>query len=88
MDPVLTTFKYSDGELSGIYAVGEEAGLEVGILSECTWENPYVLKCRWKDKYGAGTLRMLFSAHYKSFRGFWGKSDDTASLPWDGVKQE
>jgi hypothetical protein len=89
MDPVLTTFKHNaNGDSSGTYAMGEEDGLEVGMLSDFEWEGPYTLKCKWKDKYGTGTLRILFSAEYRMFRGFWGKSEDTAILPWDGVKQD
>ena len=89
MDPVFTTFKpNANGEMSGTYAMGEEDGLELGTLSEFEWEGPYTLKCKWKDKYGTGTLRILFSAEYRMFRGFWGESEVTAFLPWDGVKQE
>jgi hypothetical protein len=89
LDPVLTTFKENEkGELSGIYAMEEEEGLEEGQLSEFTWETPYVLKCRWKDRYGDGTLRMLFSAQHAMFQGFWGDSDDKTFFPWSGVKQE
>jgi hypothetical protein len=89
MDPVLTTFKQNaTGETSGTYAMGEEDGLEVGTLSDFEWEGSYTLKCKWKDKYGTGTLRILFSAEYRMFRGFWGQSEDTGFFPWDGVKQE
>jgi hypothetical protein len=89
MDPVITNFKQNaNGDTSGTYVMGEKDGLETGTLSDFQWEGPYTLRCQWKDKYGTGTLRILFSAEYRMFRGFWGKSEDTAFLPWDGVKQK
>ncbi|MDB4055474.1 hypothetical protein N9496_05735 [Akkermansiaceae bacterium] len=89
LDPVLTTFRLSEGQkLSGIYAMGEEDGIATGTLSEFKWESDYVLVCTWQDKYGRGTLRILFSADLSMFRGFWGTSSKATLLPWDGVKQK
>ena len=87
MDPVLTVFEqYDGGEAYGTYQMGEEDGLAYGTLSGFEWESEYLLKCIWEDKYGSGSLRILFSAQYKSFRGFWGMSDDETYYPWDGME--
>ena len=89
MDRVLTNFrKNADGKISGTYVISEENGHEAGTLSKFKREGPYTLKCEWKDKYGTGTLRILFSSQYKLFRGFWGEAEGDTSLPWNGVKRE
>ncbi len=88
LDPVLTTF-YRDeaGQLVGSYAMGEENGLALGELSHFRREGDFTWVADWKDKYGTGVLRMLFSSNQKVFHGFWGNSSAETYLPWDGVKQ-
>ncbi len=87
LDPVLTVFfRDGQGNWRGTYAVGEEAGFEAGALDDCAWEVEYLLRCQWSDKYGKGVARLLFSADYRSFRGFWGNAADETTLPWDGVR--
>ena len=89
MDRVLTTFVIEDGKkLMGTYVVEEETGLESGNLSDCLLEGTYTVTCTWRDKYGGGFARILFSADYRSFNGFWGQSSDTTFLPWNGVRKE
>lgn len=88
MDPVLTTFFLNEsGQIVGKYAMGEEAGLEVGELSNFRIDGDYTFVVDWKDKYGTGVLRMLFSSNYGLFYGLWGKSQLETSLPWNGVKK-
>ena len=88
MDPVLTTFFLNDsGQIIGKYAIGEETGLELGKLSNLRTEGNYTIVVDWKDKYGSGVLRMLFSSDYWMFYGLWGKSKTNTSLPWNGVKE-
>lgn len=87
MDPVLTTFYLNDsGNIVGKYAMGEEAGLELGSLSDFRTEGSYTIVVNWKDKYGSGVLRMLFSSDYSLFYGLWGASESDTSLPWNGLK--
>ena len=84
---VLTIFSSAeDGTASGTYAMTEDDGLEIGSLSNFKWEGDHVLVCTWKDKYGTGILRLLFSADRSIFKGFWGADSKTTSQPWDGVK--
>lgn len=87
-DPVFTIFRLTaDKKLSGSYSIKEEGGIERGTLSEFKWESDYVLVCRWQDRYGEGTLRILFSADLSTFRGFWGTNSETTLFQWDGAKQ-
>ena len=89
MDRILTTFVIEDGKkLIGTYVVEEETGLESGNLSDCLLEGTYSVACHWRDKYGAGFARILFSADYRSFNGFWGQSSDTTFFPWNGMRKE
>ena len=89
MDSILTTFSIDDGkQLSGTYVVEEETGMETGKLSDCKLESAYTVTCTWQDKYGSGFARILFSADYRSFGGYWGLSSDTTFLPWNGTRKE
>ena len=87
-DPVLTAFsRNAEGRWSGSYAIGEEEGIETGTLDECGWEAAYLLSCTWTDRYGTGSVRVLFSTDYRIFRGFWGTDPSDTRMAWDGVKQ-
>lgn len=86
MDPVLTTFFLDgSGQIAGKYAIGEEAALEVGELSNFRTEGNYTFVADWKDRYGTGVLRVLFSSNYRVFYGLWGASESDTSMPWNGV---
>lgn len=88
MDPVITSF-YQDesGKLVGQYAMGEENGLEIGELFNIRIEKHDLVLADWRDKYGAGVVRLLFSADYQSFNGFWGEVEAETLLPWNGSKE-
>lgn len=87
--PVVTIFQQTaEGRPCGTYTMSEGETMESGTLSGFEWEGPYTLQCQWQDKYGSGTLRILFSSQYNSFRGFWGTSKEAVLLPWDGVRQD
>ncbi len=89
MVPGLTTFTIQDGNrLSGTYVIEDENGAEAGSLSAFQWEGSHTVNCIWRDKDGSGHLRILFSADFRSFRGYWGNSADTTSFPWDGVRED
>jgi hypothetical protein len=88
MDPVLTTFFIDEsGQVLGKYAMGEETGLEVGVLTNLRMEGDYTFVFDWKDRYGTGILRILFSSDYKVFYGLWGKTQSDTLLPWNGIKR-
>lgn len=85
--PIVTElFVGPDGHLSGKYTMQESTGPAEGQLYDIRREGPYTLLAAWKDKYGTGALRMLFSANGASFRGFWGNSKHATLLRWDGQK--
>lgn len=87
-DPVATTFyRDAQGELAGSYVIEEEQGSATGNLSEFRTESKYTAVFTWSDKYGDGTLRILFSEDYQLFAGFWGSNGAAATLPWLGAKQ-
>ena len=87
-DPVLTAFsRDSAGRWSGTYAIGEEDGIQVGVLDDCEWEAAYLLRCNWNDAQGSGAVRWLFAADYRAFRGYWGENAESTAMPWDGMKQ-
>lgn len=84
--PGVTKFQLSnDGKLTGSYSYREESGATHGSLSQCTEiKKKHVLICKWKDKYGTGTLEINFSDDYKNFQGAWFVIRPAASLPWNG----
>jgi hypothetical protein len=88
-DPVLTTFTIEGGDrLNGTYVIENENGVEAGNLSGFKWEGAYTVSGVWRDKKGSGHVRILFSADFRSFRGYWGDAADTTSFPWDGVRKD
>ena len=89
LDPVLTTIKVnSHGELYGKYTIVEEESVVSGRLTNFRSEGKYTITVDWEDKYGSGVLRILFSANYRLFYGYWGKSELNTRFPWDGVRKE
>jgi sugar/nucleoside kinase (ribokinase family) len=89
MAAILTTFTIQVGkQLAGTYVIEAEDGFESGILSECRLEGTYTVSCTWQDKHGTGFARILFSADYRSFNGYWGESSDTTLFPWNGQRSE
>ena len=88
MLPVTTHFNRTDqGELTGTYELTEEDGLEVGKLKNINVRDDFFATMTWEDKYGEGTLIILFSEDYLRFKGFWGDNGNPIALDWDGVKQ-
>ena len=88
LDPVITSFSLGgSGRLAGKYVVNSEEGPEHGTLTDFRMDTPYAASMTWHDRYGQGTLRIIFSENYSSFVGFWGSDKFSTSLPWNGVKQ-
>ncbi len=89
LDPVLTTIKVdNNGVLYGKYTIVEEESVVFGKLTNFRSEGKYTITVDWEDKYGSGVLRILFSANYRFFYGYWGKSESYTNFPWDGVRNE
>ena len=86
--PVETRFNLTDqGNLTGTYVMTEEGGTETGKFKNIKLDSDYSLTMTWVDKYGEGTLRVLFSEDYSTFKGFWGDSVNSIGLDWDGDRQ-
>lgn len=44
------------------------------------------LQCKWKDKYGMGTLILVFSEDFNSFSGKWSDTSTVNQYYWNGKK--
>ena len=77
-----------NGKILGTYTFKDNQGRIDGTLDDCQTEGPYTLLCTWKDKYGVGKLRMLFSEEARWFRGFWGRGANDTLMLWEGIKTE
>ncbi|HPE60060.1 MAG TPA: hypothetical protein PLB10_06955 [Thiolinea sp.] len=86
MDPVLTRFEIdASGQLKGNYLLqDDEDGIDTGEMLNPRPDGAYTLILDWKDKHGTGVVRLLFSADYSHFQGFWGQQEDDTSQPWNG----
>ncbi len=88
MDPVSTIFFLDKSDkIAGRYVVDAADTFVTGELSNFRTEGDFTVIADWKDRDGTGVLRMLFSADYKIFFGFWGLTEKDASQPWNGMKQ-
>ncbi|MBL7220236.1 MAG: hypothetical protein ISS69_08985 [Phycisphaerae bacterium] len=81
-----TTFKVSEGKLSGGYELTAGGEKVTGTLSNFAATGKNKLKCRWKDMNGVGDFTMTFSDDLSSFTGKWDNDADGAGGPWNGKK--
>ena len=83
-----TTFSLApDGALTGEYELQlEKRPAAPGTLHSFDLVDTHTLRCRWRDKYGAGELQMLFCPDRKSFEGLWRYDGQTVRRPWNGAK--
>ena len=81
-----TTFKVSEGKLSGGYELTAGGKKVPGTLSNFAATGKNALKCRWKDQNGVGDFTMVFSDDLSSFKGKWTNDKDKAGGPWNGKK--
>ena len=81
-----TTFKVSDGKLSGGYELTAGGEKVTGTLSDFAATGKNALKCRWKDINGVGNFTMVFSDDLSSFKGKWDNDADGAGGAWNGKK--
>lgn len=86
--PGKTTFSLApDGALTGEYELQIPGRSEApGTLQGFDQVDTHVLRCRWRDKYGAGELQMVFSPDRRSFEGLWRYDGDTTRRPWNGER--
>lgn len=88
MDPVSTMFFLNaKDKIVGKYVLDAADSFVTGELSNLRTEGDFTVVADWKDKDGTGVLRILFSADYKIFFGFWGKTKSDTSQPWNGIKK-
>lgn len=84
--PGTTTFKASDGKLSGGYELTAGGEKVTGTLSDFAATGKNTLKCRWKDVNGVGNFTMTFSDDLASFKGKWDNDANDAAGAWNGKK--
>lgn len=88
MDKVITTFFLNkNGCVTGTYIIDEEEGKTTGELTDIENNGNDIYMLHWKDKYGTGALKILFSSDYKIFLGFWGNDKNNTSFLWNGMKE-
>ncbi|MBY0550715.1 MAG: hypothetical protein K2W95_25775 [Candidatus Obscuribacterales bacterium] len=90
--PVTTTFAVDNGSVSGRYLVensdvieGEPTEYEGKlVLSRCNGET---LSFEWQDRYGHGTLHVMFEPNRESFHGQWSSPFSPNSYQWTGNRK-
>jgi hypothetical protein len=72
--------------IRGSYTFIESGNVQVnGSLESCAVVGPQVLSCKWRDRYGDGTLEMTFTSDGRAFNGRWSASDQPGKwLAWSG----
>lgn len=78
-----------DGRVTGSYELDEPDGRVAGTLTEKDGTGTSRTLV-WSDKYGTGTLDVLFSDDYQAFQGRWGASTngrpEAPSHSWNGTR--
>tara|TARA_B110000261_G_scaffold158654_1_gene195278 strand:+ start:175 stop:1086 length:912 start_codon:yes stop_codon:yes gene_type:complete len=70
-------------KLSGSYSFGSNTGLLRNCLEIGTSQE---LACEWKDKYGSGSMKVVFSNDLKSFSGYWNFLGESDNFVWNGSR--
>lgn len=68
---VKTYFRYRDGVFEGRYVIRNRRGEIFGTLESFKSTGDRQGIFRWRDRRRAGTLRVTFDPHFKSFDGTW-----------------
>jgi hypothetical protein len=78
----------SNNAISGSYTFVEPGNVRVGgSLDACAAGRSLVLTCKWRDRYGDGTLEMTFAGDFRSFSGRWSGSDKPSQwYAWSGAR--
>ena len=87
--PVSTQLRVGPNQaIRGSYTFIESGNVPVtGSLESCAVVRAQVLSCKWRDRYGDGTLELTFSNDARSFNGRWSASDQPGKwLAWSGSK--
>ncbi len=90
--PGQTTFAVAaDGTIAGAYVFIDGDTPASGTLSGCTLAAP-ILRCKWRDLYGAGLFVVRFSPDFARFEGSWydpgprPQAPPEGGYPWSGVR--
>jgi hypothetical protein len=87
-DRVLTSLEFSNGKLLGSYSVIEPAGPTDGILYDFVPASMGKGTFKWKDRYGAGNLKLKFDTNLGNFNGEWfNESKPDNIYLWTGHRQ-
>lgn len=83
--------EFSPGEAgpTGRYGFTERDGTVIeGTLDLCRSPEPFVLLCRWTDRYGSGSLAIDFDESLQRFDALWWADGDTkVRAPWWGKRR-
>jgi len=86
MVPAITVLRWEDGALTGNYTFGHQLD-QRGTLHDCSETEPNIVRCEWRDEYGAGVLELSFSSNTSNFEGEWSPEEEPELLhPWTGVR--
>jgi hypothetical protein len=77
------------GALAGSYAFVEANGGQVeGTLFGCRSAEALSLACRWRDRYGEGTVLFVFEEGLQAFQGLWfSPKVPKQGMPWRGRRR-
>lgn len=86
MVPAVTRLRWKDGALTGDYSFGHQLD-ELGTLHDCSEPEPSIVRCEWRDAYGAGALELRFDESTYEFDGSWSPEAEPKLLhPWTGFR--
>jgi hypothetical protein len=88
--PIVTDFTKPDGSFgrlsSGKYQMSEAKSVVTGQISSCLFKENYLMVCRWKDKYGQGSVSFQFTDDYERFKASWKIDRVKGEFKWNGAK--
>lgn len=87
--PASTTFSVdAQGNITGTYVIEEPQKMAGGKLEKAMILGLGSIQFEWKDDYGHGVLRVVFSEDLNSFTGNWGDDNQlTLDYKWSGKKK-
>jgi len=85
---VVTRLDPSSQGLIGSYMFEEQnAGVQLGTLTDCKASASHQLSCTWHDFYGTGVLELNLSASGDEWLGRWRAANDPQWFMWNGKRQ-
>jgi hypothetical protein len=79
-------YKDVNGDFKGDYEFIEKKSKVSGTLYDFQIISYLQLKCKWRDMYGIGDLKLSFNDGVTKFNGSWNNGGKGKGLPWNGTK--